>query len=655
MGEATPQRHDQRPVGGAGAWIGLAVVWVVGCAPAAWRIVGNGENGFRGAVVIVVLGAVGLLLLHLPLLRVVDRLISLAALAGLGYWITHLMIGRVPLLFALASLVVADLAAFGRPSGTGRANASGPAFVGLATVGVAGAAWYAERSNAVALAILAAAVVATALHALAPVATVDRWVGALLARIPAPPSPRPAARRALDRAEVVGRRSAHAAGEWLAGAARRAGAALLVGLRQVWAWVGRGVARALAKRNRPILWSSLVVAILTAPTFHRLIAPPFERYNGTNDIPGTIDRVHWMRWWPPRIPVPHPGWTVAVKLTTPFLGDVRSVTLILAVATGAATAVLITIARSMWDDRPPLAWPLACALGIGFVVMENPAVLVPRTSGIWGRYLESGTHARGGGFFPLHMWATPTITMSMPFVFALIALVLLVMREVEVDSPRLARHRWALLGLTVASTMVQPATTLAFVPAVPVYLLISRRLSRPMARELGLCFVLPGTAVVLGQVWFLSSDVSPWERATWLWRPFWSFSYFGLDRPVFWATFLIFPLALWAGGRRYLRDPAVALSIVAMVVSAGPFLMLEQTSTYDVHDGDLGVPLGMAFIVSFVSTLRFMLLEAQELWRRRSTGTVAPPWVAATLLLVAAMVSAGLVDLAVGAGLTGER
>ena len=308
----------------------------------------------------------------------------------------------------------------------------------------------------------------------------------------------------------------------------------------------------------------------------------------------------------------------------------------------------------------PLAWPAACALGVGYVLMDNPAIFAPRSEGLWSRFTRAGSHARGQGYLPLHQWGTPTITMSMPFVFALFALLLLVIIEAEESAERLGSHRRLLLGLTIISTLVQPATTLAVVPAVPVYLVLSGRLSRATARSVGWYFVLPGTVTCLGQVWFLASKVSPWEQATWVWRPFWSWSYFGLDRPAYWTSLLFFVICLWAGGRRYVADPAVGLSLVALFVALVPFTFFEQTGIYE-PEGDLGVPVMMAFILLFVSSLRFVLLEIQDLFDDRSprhqqatTRTGAPPWFVAVGLMLAVMVCAGVVDIAAAVGLISE-
>lgn len=636
--ESVPPPADVASPPGAGALPLAVVVWAVGALGVVLRLAGQGPLGFRAGLVVAALAAVVVVVLHLPGASPAARAGAVAAIAAVGCFLTWGTVGRVPLPLALLGVVVADRAAFGplaRPDRTAR----DPAVASLLVLAAGAGAWWALGSNPVAAVTVVAALGLVLAHDRTGLGPRDRRaadaVATATARIVG------MGRRGAGEVGVGASALGSAGGRVVARAARATGRVLA-------SW-GRAVT---APRNRPIVGASLVSALVTAPIFHRAITEFGVLIRGTNDIPGTIERVRWMEWWPLRMPVPHPGWTVAVKVTMPVIGEVAAVTLILAVATGASTAVLMTIARGRWDRRPPLSWPLATAFGLGYVLMESPAVLAPRSEGLWSRYLEAGTHARGQGYAPLHQWGTPTITLSMPFVFALFALLLLVMIEVEEGSPKLARHRWYLAVLTVVTTLVQPATTLAVAPAVPIYLLVSRRLTRPMAAAVGPFFVLPGALVCLGQTWFLAAAVSPWEQATWIWRPFWSLSYFGLDRPAYWASALLFAICLWAGGRRYVADPAVGLSFVAFCVGMVPFTLWEMTGVFDVPDGDLGVPALMAFILWFLSSLRFALGELQAAWTARSGGI--PMWTVAFGALVALMVAAGIYDLASSGGFVTE-
>ena len=626
----------------------LSAVGLVALAGVVGRLLQQGTSGIRGAILIVVFSAATLLILHLPRVANRQRLAIAAAIVTTELLLTVPSIGRAPAPLALMSLTIADLAFFGvgtrRSSWRGERPGGLRSYVVLVLVAVAGICWLLVGSNLVVLAVLAAAafVLAGRNHRL--VAGVDRGLG------------RVASWTVLHSAGVDRRVWAFVARSGRLAAAGVASAMSSVARRVV------GVVRAtwrsvLSPSHRPLLWTFVIAAAVTAPIFYRTVDPTVL-IRGTSDVPGTLERVRWMQFWPLRMPVPHPTWSVAMKLLSPLLGEVASVVLVLSCATGASAVVLVAVGRSFWDDRPRLGWSFATVFGLGYVLMENPASLAPQTDGWWSRYAFAGEWGRGQGFAPLHQWGTPTITLSMPLVFATFASLLQVISGIEQRSGRLNSYRRRLLVLVVLLTVTQPATTLALVPGVVVYLVVSHRLTRAMAKLLVPSFLIPGTVIVLAQVWFLASNVSPWEQATWKWRPFWVVSHFGIDRPAFAAVMLIVPLAVWALGRRYLSDPAVALSLCALAVSLGPFLLLEQTTIAGIPDGDLGVSVLMSIILLFLATLRSLLLELQAVWRRLvadgSAPSSVPAWCLPVIVLLVAVLGAGLVDLAAAAGIIGE-
>jgi hypothetical protein len=205
--------------------------------------------------------------------------------------------------------------------------------------------------------------------------------------------------------------------------------------------------------------------------------------------------------------------------------------------------------------------------------------------------------------------------------------------------------RWAIALLTVLTTSIQPATTLAVAPAAVVYLLVSGRGRERWARETVAWFAVPGAVVCLLQVWFLSSKTSEYEQAEWLWRPFWHWHHFGLDRVPMWLLLVVIPASAWAVGRRYFRDPAVALSLIALVIALPPFLLLQQTTVAKVPDADLSIPPIMAMLLLFVSSMRLVLLEYQQLFAAGGARRRLPAWFFPVSTLFAVMLVAGVVDL----------
>ncbi|MFM7068525.1 MAG: hypothetical protein ACKOYM_03600, partial [Actinomycetes bacterium] len=242
----------------------------------------------------------------------------------------------------------------------------------------------------------------------------------------------------------------------------------------------------------------------------------------------------------------------------------------------------------------------------------------------------------------------------MPFAFAVFWLLLRVIGDTESDAPTLRRDSWVLGALTVFLTLLLPATTLALLAGVPVYLLVTRRW-RIAGRRIAASFWVPGLLVCVGQVLFLRSDVSPYEQAKWLWKPFWHWHYFGLDRPAFWTVLLFYPLCWWAGGRRWSSDPAVKLSAFSFVLSLVPFMLIEHTTVANRPDGDLGVIVLMASTLLFLASLRFVFNEFHELWQHRDAPTfLVPPWAPVIGVFLGVMLCAGVVDFLSAAGVIPE-
>ncbi|MFM7068667.1 MAG: hypothetical protein ACKOYM_04325, partial [Actinomycetes bacterium] len=182
--------------------------------------------------------------------------------------------------------------------------------------------------------------------------------------------------------------------------------------RSLWSGSAHTV-RAIATPDRRWIWiTGLVVTAISAPIFWRISADPRVNIRGTNDLRSAVPRIDWIRLWPPRSSLAHPTYFVVIKLLRPAVGWVAATTAVAAVATGAASAVLVSVARGLWDRRRSLPWVGAVTFGLAGALLENPAVLIPRTTDIWGRFSAAGQFARGTSYLPLHQWATPTIVAS---------------------------------------------------------------------------------------------------------------------------------------------------------------------------------------------------------------------------------------------------
>jgi len=559
-------------------------VWLLSAVPQLLRVVGHGPAGRTGAAFLAVLGLVVAGTLVVDGLSWRSRAAVLAALAVVGAVVTPPLVGRMPWVLLLCAAVVAA-AAVVLPAPSALVLAVVPAAVWVAT-----GSW---------LPVLVLLVLVGAL-------VLGSWRTGLL--------------RPLD-ARVVA-------------VAGRAGTACARPARAAWGWWTR-------PDTRPARWSGLVGAGLALPVLWRLTWAESVLVRGTNDYEAHVRRAVAITLSPFHLTVPHPVWHLLFRATDPVVGPRMAIVAVGMLAAGATVAVLVTVGRSVWDDLPPLAPRLAAVYGLSFLLLDNVAQLVPRGDRWWNRLDVVGLRARGSSYYPMHQWGSPTMTLSLPLVLLMVTTLMFSLRR---DHDRAQRHRVALGLLTVVATFALPAATLALVPAVVLYLLATRRWDRPTLSVVLPWFVVPGTLVCLAQTTFLASGVSTYERTTWRWNPFWIAKYVGLDRPVFWLLLLVVPVAWWLVGRRYVADPWVVVSLVALAVSLFPALLLQQTAPEKLLDGDLAMPAWFAGVLLTMASVRWMLVALQDAWSDRRAVPLRPAAVAAGLLL-ALMACSGVLDL----------
>lgn len=562
----------------------VVVVWGLAVLPQVLRVAGHGPAGQTAAAMFAVVGAVMAASLVVPGLDRAARVVAFVVPASLGLWMTGPLVGRVPWCTGvLAALVVA--AAVTAPAPTAVAVSLVPAVV-----------WVVTGQLAATLVLLAVVGVLVLLSVrTGVVASSDAAVAQ-------------AARRA-DRL-LSGRGSA---------------------VRRWWTNEFGGPAR----------WAAAVGSLLALPVMVRLVEGPEVLVRGTNDYSQHVERAVAITLSPFFMSVPHPGWHVAFRLVDPFVGPDAAVVVLGMLAAGATVAVLVTVGRSAWDDLPPLGPRLAAAYGLAFLLLDNVAQLLPRGDRWWNRLDVVGLKARGSSYYPMHQWGSPTMTLSLPLVLLMVATLMFSLRR---DHERARRHRVALGLLTVAASVTLPAATLALVPAVTAYVVATRRWDRRTLSVVVPWFLVPGSLVCLLQTGFLVSAVSSYEYTSFRWQPFWIVRYIGLDRPAFWLLLLVVPAAWWSAGRRYLRDPWVVVSLLSLVVSLGPAVLLQQTAPYKMLDGDLAMPAWFAGVLVTVASVRWMLVALQDAWAARRS-TPLPPSAVASGLLLSLMVCSGVLDL----------
>lgn len=630
---SSPARSDSA----VALWSTLAAL--AGSGGVIARLWTHGSNGRSAGGVLAVTAVAAVLALRATFVDRTARVVAVLTIGVIAELLTYRWVGRAPAVLTTAGVVVADLAA--RPRWWRDRPSTQPSPSAMLAVVASSVVWFGSGSLRwwAALDLAAVALALTTAKGVRPIVAVDRAL--TWSRTPGPGSSALTAGARRGRFATVNDRVANA---------RRSASD---GLRAGWAAV-------VDPRHRMVVGLAVLAAVVTAPIFWRVAVDPAVFIRGTNDLNSGRPRIDDISLVPFRLTVAHPIWFVTIALLQPVVGFAVSTTLVAVAAVAAATVIAAVWARSHWDDRPPLPWPGAVAIGASLLLLESPGAIAPRTAGVFGRYPHAGEFARGTGYLPLHQWATPTIVMSLPFVLLMFALVQRVVADAAAPTAaparaRQRRDRRALLVVTIVVSLLQPASTLVLVPAAVVRVVLTRQARPAVLKPLFGWFALPGAIICLGEVVFLSSNVSEYEQARWLFRPFWAWHYFGLDRIAFWAVLAIVPIGLWAGRGRYLRDVSVGLSLLSLLIGLVPFLLLEQTTVASIPDADLGVLVLMSTVLLTLSTVRFLAIEVQALWERRHEPDFGVPrWTAAAAVLVLVMLCAGVVDLLAATGLAQE-
>lgn len=415
--------------------------------------------------------------------------------------------------------------------------------------------------------------------------------------------------------------------------------------------------RAVWFENRQELLAAVVAGVLGAPVIWRLAADPTVVTRGVNDYLAHWERVEALRWSPFFLSVPHPGYHVPTRILGAFLKPEVAMAVLPVAAIAATGAVLVCIGRSGLFGGGPLTgrWPLGFSALV--LVTSSPAVLLPVGDAWWQRAPGYDQLGRAAGFFPLHIWGSPTITSAVPMYLALVLTAL----ELR-GRPGCRRLRLATAALVTAATLTMPAATLGLVPGATVLLVAGwarRRFAGSPWVDVGRRVVsesrafawlaVPGAAICVWQAWFLATSQSKYEETTWRWNPFWMVDFFDLDRPAFWLLFAVVGAGWWVGGRSFWRDPAIRWTSAATGVAWFPAFLFQETGWKATHGG-LALSFFMCAAMLVLFSMRFLVGSLHE--HRSVTRDAAPPprLVVAAAVLLACVVAGSLDYLsAVGA------
>src|SRR5690606_12520330 len=125
------------------------------------------------------------------------------------------------------------------------------------------------------------------------------------------------------------------------------------------------------------------------------------------------ERVTPLNWAPFKLTAPHPLFHVATKWLEIITGSAIAMTAIMVVALAAMAVALVVIARTDRFGWRPLRRGWVCALPVVYLMGASPAVLVATGREWWNRSEGFEVAGRGAGFFPLHIWGSPTLTLAL--------------------------------------------------------------------------------------------------------------------------------------------------------------------------------------------------------------------------------------------------
>jgi hypothetical protein len=398
-----------------------------------------------------------------------------------------------------------------------------------------------------------------------------------------------------------------------------------------------GAARGAAPRIDVAM--AVVVAAAQVPILHRYASKP-PSVVGSSDFHRHLIIVRSGSFWPLHIPTPHPLFHLSVLALVSPLGEAWATTVVLAIAAAILSVVLVALARRTFGGQDGLTGGWAAAFVVGYLLWESPAVLA--------HALRVGRHYDWAP--SVHMFLSPTDDLLIPFALALVMLI-----GASLERPTSTARQGGVLAATcVACALAKPSLVMALFPAIVIHLTVTRRATKPQVRFLATWIGLPVALVGAWQIWFLrtggGTDLPPMAAVV---KPFDTIRALHMEQasPLLFSALLIVPLCMWAGGRRYLATPAIALSCWSLLVGYAYLILVNETGPRR-FDGTFAKPAYVCGAVLVLLSLRFLLGEAAAAWRAHRDGhEPVPTWFAPAAAFAVISVASGVIGYLESVGL----
>jgi hypothetical protein len=381
----------------------------------------------------------------------------------------------------------------------------------------------------------------------------------------------------------------------------------------------------------PTVLAAAISLLLVVPILHRFAtAPPTADL--VSDFAPHIGHAATTSIIPLSITTPfaYPAFHVLTSLVSGLTGDVATAaTVVLALAVALTAVILVWSCTLPMGERPAPGPRVGAAYAIALLVLETP-LLISHMLRVGNPYDWAPTN---------HIYNSPTDVLVLPMA---LLLVVVIGRAIGTSTPGAWSRRWT--GLLAALAMLsKPSMSMALVPAIPA-MMIRRKRVRDVAGFVLRAFYIPTAIVFAWQVWYVASDPQRPGAVSVSIDPLATVRIASLDRV---SLFFFAPaaatlgLCLWAGGRRFLRDPVVSLSMWCMGWSFVPLLLLAESGDR-AADATFVKPATISWVVLNLVSWRFLAGEAVARWRDREIETL-PRWIPVAAVWLVIGLVAGVV------------
>lgn len=424
----------------------------------------------------------------------------------------------------------------------------------------------------------------------------------------------------LDDAGSGALRSVH---RWWLGTGASWGRRGAASLRAAGAWVAARPASWRADPERSIAMA--ITAVLTGIIWHRYASEP-AAVLGSSDFETHLFYVEQTSLWPLRVPLPHPTFHIATATVALAVGTQAATVIVLSTASAITASMLVKLCRRSFGGSVPLPAWWGAAFAVATLFADTPS-LISRALHI-GNPWDWAPAAR--------MVLSPSETVLFPIALALLVRTADAVRRAR---PPTTAETGTLAALAVAAMVTKPTFAVVLVPSVAAYLTMRRRWERHLATSLAIALVVPAIAVGVWQLWFLRVGAGGFPSSDVVIDPLATVRAVNLHRttPLAISHMAVVALCLWAGAKRYLGEPIVALAALGVGFAAIELLLLAEDGPR-AFDGNFAKPAFTAGALLYLASWRFLLGEAAA-WRRR--GGRAPAWLIASVAFAVVNLVAG--------------